>query len=272
MSAPDDAELDAELADYLAAFRAEEAPAAATVDANWHAIASQTRPQRGIWLGVALAAAAAVLLLVWGPWRGSSAKTDDDGPGQLAPYEHEGKQVRTTAAAAEDEAPPPRSKVRGTPAPAGDVAAETWDEPQTVPEPEAPPAETADTAGPERPAPPRARTSRDRPRTEPTPPQPAGPSALSRETKLLGEIKAALDSGSAAKALELAKVHARDFPKGAFANERQVARARALCALGRKDSARKLADRFVAAHPKSHLVDQMAAICRGTSTDEDAKK
>ena len=280
MSASDEAELDTaldpELADYLVAFRTEEAPPPETVEANWRAIAAQTRPARGIWLGVGLAAAAAILLVVWSPWRGQSAEASADDAGQLAPYEHEGKSAHTTAEAAQ--ADPPSTSPKGhTEADDAAVAPELEAEPDPELVPDAEPsaddlstAPSPDVDTTHR-APPRARTPRDRTHVDaPEPaPEPTGPSALSRETKLLREIKAALDGGDPAKALALSKEHARDFPGGAFANERQVAQAKALCALGRKDSARNLADRFVAAHPTSHLVDQMAAICRGTSNDAD---
>ncbi len=274
MSAPDDAEsdtaLDPEVADYLAAFRAEEMPTPKSVEANWRAIAAQTRPARGIWVGVGLAAAAAIVLVVWGPWRGRSAEAAGDDAGQLAPYEREGKTERTTAQAPEAEPPSPASSPE-TNAAADDATVEP------VPSPDDTDAE-ADTSAAGEPtpdpahrSPARARTPRDRTNLEPPPLEPAPPSTLSQETKLLREIKAALDRHEPAEALALAEDHARRFPAGAFANERQVAQARALCALGRKDSARKVADRFVAAHPTSHLVDQMAAICRGTSNDDSAE-
>jgi outer membrane protein assembly factor BamD (BamD/ComL family) len=88
-----------------------------------------------------------------------------------------------------------------------------------------------------------------------------GPSALARETALIGEIRRAQAAGRYAEVVLFTGQHAKRFPKGAFADERSLARARALCRLGKTSQARKVSDRFVRKHPNSHLVPQFEAIC-----------
>jgi hypothetical protein len=82
---------------------------------------------------------------------------------------------------------------------------------------------------------------------------------LVAEVALLREAKG---ERAPAAALELLDRHAREFPNGALARERDVLRAERLCALGRTTEARALADRFTATHASDPLADRMENVCR----------
>jgi hypothetical protein len=95
-------------------------------------------------------------------------------------------------------------------------------------------------------------------RRAPAPPA-SGGDDLVAEVALLRAAKA---EGDAAAALALLDRHAREFQNGSLARERSVLRAERLCALGRTDEARTLADRFVAAHANDPLAPRMDKVCR----------
>jgi hypothetical protein len=63
------------------------------------------------------------------------------------------------------------------------------------------------------------------------------------------------------RALALLEQHAREFPNGAFADVREVHRAEALCALGRREEARKAVRDFLRKYPGSHSTSRMRRIC-----------
>lgn len=257
MSAPDD--VDPVLDDYVAAFREVERPRAAAVRRNWRAIEARTTSRRGPWIAGTMAAAAVLLLFAWSPWRSSRAiQASDEAAREQTPYEHDDA---PTGGAAEVRSAEPR-------APAEPV--HTGEAPSPVSEIiDAPiaPAETTPRAGSDASADPSASpVSRGKARRS-APAASAGaredgPTALAEETALLRRIKGALGRGDASVALALTGEHTRRFPQGVFAHERSVAKARALCALGRLGEARQVADAFVQAHPRSHLVEQMRSICR----------
>ena len=83
-----------------------------------------------------------------------------------------------------------------------------------------------------------------------TAPLPANPPVPS-ETALLDRGHQALRSQNAAAALAAAEEHARAYPRGTFAQEREVIAIEALVALGRRPEAAKRAARFRAAFPGS---------------------
>ncbi|HWB77292.1 MAG TPA: hypothetical protein VG755_20135, partial [Nannocystaceae bacterium] len=87
--------------------------------------------------------------------------------------------------------------------------------------------------------------------------------SLAEETALFGEIQQALVGGQASRALTLIAKHEHDFPRGAFRQERTVAKAQALCAAGKRDAARSLRDKFLERYPSSHLAARMRAVCPG---------
>lgn len=81
---------------------------------------------------------------------------------------------------------------------------------------------------------------------------------LVAEVALLREAKA---ERNAAAALALLDEHAREFPSGSLARERDVLRAERLCTLGRTADARALADRFLADRGSDPLAQRMRRVC-----------
>jgi hypothetical protein len=110
------------------------------------------------------------------------------------------------------------------------------------------------------PPPPRAVTVA-RPAKVPDPPA-AGP-AIGEEAALLLSTQAALREDNPGRALALLDEHARRFPRGALAQERDAARVLALCAAGRVDEARSARDAFLAAHPRSPAAARVRHACGG---------
>lgn len=76
------------------------------------------------------------------------------------------------------------------------------------------------------------------------------------EARLIGDGVSALRAGEAARALALFDAHARRYPRGVLAEERDFERALALAALG-SAQARSAADAFVTAHPTSPLATRL---------------
>lgn len=233
---PFDGELDDELALYVAAFREVEQPDAARRDANWRAIAATTAAPRRRWLWVAATAAAIAATWVLVSSGGDVLRLgrgEDPEAREQAGYVHgddTGGESSWTRPRAPEPAPIPEVVVEPpvvAPTPA----------PEPTPEPE-----------------PSVETPTPRPRPRPAP-------SLADETALFGEIQRALVENQPGRALEAIARHERDFPRGAFRNERVVAKARALCAAGRRDAATKLRDRFLAQHGDSHLAPSMRAVC-----------
>jgi outer membrane protein assembly factor BamD (BamD/ComL family) len=69
-------------------------------------------------------------------------------------------------------------------------------------------------------------------------------------------------SGQPGRALELFDLHARTYPQGVLAEERDGERALALADLGRITEARAAIDRFLQAHPASPLAARLFARAR----------
>jgi len=65
--------------------------------------------------------------------------------------------------------------------------------------------------------------------------------------------------------LRILEDHARRFPNGALAEERDAARVLALCDLQRLDEARDVARRFLREHPRSPLAPRVAHACDDTT-------
>jgi hypothetical protein len=86
-------------------------------------------------------------------------------------------------------------------------------------------------------------------------------STLSAELALLRSAQAALDLADPARALALLRRHARRFPLGALAEERDAALVHALCGLDRRDAARSAAARFAARYASSPRAQRVAAVC-----------
>ena len=151
-------------------------------------------------------------LALWGPGSGQQ-------PLETAPSAVSARVVEATSRAA---APPP---------PSIEPATE-----EALPDPEEPEAKSAPPAGRE-PAPsPRPSTSQEARRPS--------------EAQLLDQARAAIKNDPA-RALELAREHARLYPRGALAQEREVIAIEALKRAGKSNAARERADEFRQRHPSS---------------------
>jgi hypothetical protein len=85
------------------------------------------------------------------------------------------------------------------------------------------------------------------------PAAPGSGSAVADEARLLQDGLRALRAGKPACALSLLDAHARQYPEGVLAEEREAERALALAALGRIQEARQAAAAFLRKHPGSPL-------------------
>lgn len=222
---------------YVAAFREVEQPTPAAHAASWKVIAERTgveSPRRWwLWVGAAatLAAAAWVIANFGGVALQRNAAVEPDLRDQ-AGYVHGDDSGGDAVARARRAAAP--AKQAELDAPAVEVAA-----PTTEPTPAPAPA-TA---------------------TKPARGKPRAATSLADETALFGDIQRALVENQPARALAAIAQHEREFPRGAFRSERIVAKARALCAAGKREAAKRVRDQFLAQHPSSHLAPSMRTVC-----------
>jgi hypothetical protein len=77
------------------------------------------------------------------------------------------------------------------------------------------------------------------------------------EIELLQRAHAAYTRGDVAASLKLATEHARRFPNGRLAEEREALRVRSLARIGRKDEARRAAAAFAVRFPRSILLPRL---------------
>lgn len=92
----------------------------------------------------------------------------------------------------------------------------------------------------------------------------AGPtpaSSLSAETALLESARAALGRGDASTALALLEDHEREFPSGALVEERLASEVFALCGLGRRADAARVAADLLQRAPGSPLRARVLESC-----------
>ncbi|MGZ3479791.1 MAG: hypothetical protein ACXU81_05545 [Myxococcaceae bacterium] len=89
------------------------------------------------------------------------------------------------------------------------------------------------------------------PPPEPPPAEPMAPDTLGEERALLDRARADIASGSLSAADSLLVRHAREFPAGQLAEEREALVIRLLVREGRIGEARVRATRFRQAHPRS---------------------
>lgn len=226
------AEVDPLLAGYAAALREHDTPSDEEASVTWAALEAQTRTRPRSWLPIAIAAAAVVVgALLIGPF--SRLREAEQQPASEAPYRTDDPQPPAHAETKARAPVRPKSVPSTAPAPPASVTA-------PAPEPVAP------AAKPKRPKPEAAATA---------------PSSLAQETLLLRKIQRAHAAQQHRRVLALTAEHAKRFPTGTFAAERSLARVRALCNIGRLADARSARDRFVEAHPSSHLVPQFQAVC-----------
>ncbi len=78
----------------------------------------------------------------------------------------------------------------------------------------------------------------------------ASPPSSALESEIIDKARETMNTAPA-RSLALANEHARRFPHGSMAQEREVIRIVALSALGRTEEARSLGSAFLAAHPGS---------------------
>jgi hypothetical protein len=81
------------------------------------------------------------------------------------------------------------------------------------------------------------------------------------ELALIKQAKAALDSGRAQAGLAALNEHARRYPRGVFAGEREALRVLAACGGGPSEYGRRAARRFLRSHPGSPMVDRIRRAC-----------
>jgi hypothetical protein len=99
----------------------------------------------------------------------------------------------------------------------------------------------------------------------------ASPAAsLADETRVLANARGALAAGRAGAALALLDEHARRFPSGALAEERSAVQVLSLCALGRVEEAKQVADAFVSRAPRSPLLPRLRGSCASAGDDSNS--
>lgn len=94
-------------------------------------------------------------------------------------------------------------------------------------------------------------------------PVPVDSEALLREEAAFDTARAAFIQGNMAVAIQALADHARDFPRGQHAAERDKMWIDALIALGNKDEACKRAESFRRAYPRSGYLSTIEASCPG---------
>ncbi len=106
----------------------------------------------------------------------------------------------------------------------------------------------------------RPRSGQRRGRT-PTPSEPEVGRTLADENRLLGLARTALIRDQPERALARLATHAKRFPDGVLAQERQALRAVALCEAGHHDRGAAAARSFLAAHPGAALASRVRSTC-----------
>lgn len=134
------------------------------------------------------------------------------------------------------------------PAPAPVPVAEPVPVPVPVPVPTTPQAE-----------PPKPGVVQRAPTTPPAPEQ----TGLERERRLLEPARTALTRGMATQALTLLEQHAKEFPSGELAEEREALGVQALAVSGAMDAARARAKAFTARFPDSLFLPVVERAVRG---------
>ena len=94
-------------------------------------------------------------------------------------------------------------------------------------------------------------------RPKPQPARRASNGLYAAELDLLQRAQAAYVGKDVAGALVVLAEHARRFPNGRFAEEREAIRVQALASAGRADEARRAADGFAARFPRSVLLRRL---------------
>ena len=102
-----------------------------------------------------------------------------------------------------------------------------------------------------------------RPATLPRPARPAAKGdPFSAELELLQRAHAAYTGRDFSNVLALIAEHARRFPKGRLAEQREALRVRSLAGAGRADEARRAAAAFAVQFPRSVLLPRLEETAR----------
>lgn len=91
-------------------------------------------------------------------------------------------------------------------------------------------------------------------------PQPA-PDTLAEELRLLNAARRALAARQLDDAARPLAEHARRFPRGQLAEEREATAALVTCARGDRDASARAAERFLRAHPRSPQAPRVRRAC-----------
>ncbi|MEM6996951.1 MAG: hypothetical protein AAF721_40990 [Myxococcota bacterium] len=170
-----------------------------------------------------------------------------------APYVGEHESADGYASAAEREAAERRRRRARPPT----EAVPEIDATPPAPEPPALPEEAA----PLEPTPQPKRRPPKRPSTDA--PKPSTDATIAAEMALLKSAQQAIAGGNPSRALEKLRQHAKTFPNSMMDEERELARVRALCALGKETAAAKAARKFRRNYKGSHLSKRLDSTCVG---------
>lgn len=97
---------------------------------------------------------------------------------------------------------------------------------------------------------------------------PASTPSLAEETAALRKAQRALSDGDARVALEVLEDLSWRHPNGVLREERMVAEVAAMCASGKRDAARAVADRLLAEHPSAVGAARVRSSCAFASEEE----
>jgi hypothetical protein len=269
MSKDESVELDGDALAMLAMYREEERPSDEVKARVWDRI--ETGPSVAVveavpastgrslrWAGLGVAVAAALVLAVIGV-QGSRLTADPGGdPGRTeAALQHEAQESGGRAEHREPEAKTPR---RGNAGVNPESVTESESESVTESESESVTESVTESES-------EAGVRRRPVKKAVAPIEPATPETLAAETSLLRRARAALAGGNAGGCLALLSQHARQFPTGVLAEERDALRVVALCSDGRVEDGKKAAATFRRVHPGSPLRGRVDSAC--TSDEKD---
>lgn len=151
--------------------------------------------------------------------------------------------------------PAPVPVASPAPPPAPQVASSSTSSASVAPPPATPPPKTPRT----RRAPPKAAPPQVTPPPPPTKSSPE-PGTLLEELRLLRRAQVHIKRGQLEEAVSVLEEHARRFPEGQVAEERQALQAITWCKLGRPEG-REAAEAFLQAHPASPQAPRVKLAC-----------
>ncbi len=216
------------------------------LDAEVEPLALSENKSRGRWVAWALGSLAALLLAAWGLAEASRWAMPEDSS-------------RERAAADVVEAPPPSQAGAQQRVEQETERSEANFAPSAEPDP--PPSHDPEADVVAQPEPPARKIKRAEPAAPKAQPKPTS-SPVIAEAKSLRQVRAALRDGQGERALKLVRKHRRAFEGGTLRDEADLLEADALCTLGRRDEARRLADRLVERSPRSPLASRAGAMCK----------